>query len=263
MLQTNGRNRQLRKLYVEKLAEAMKRGEWTMNGEPIQVADDGTLLNGQHRLRAVVQSGVTIPTLLVTGLPVEALRNMDTGTRRNLSDVLALRGEIDTTNLAAALGLLHRYRNKARMDGAGRTAPTVHEALRLLEREPSVREAVKTGRRLYRQNHMRLSVMAVLLYLFDEVEPGAGTSFFEALCIPDESVGSPVRALQSILERNRLDRSYRLPPYSLCAMTIKAFNAWSNGTEISVLSFKPGGDSPEPFPRIRPELALADRAVDA
>ncbi len=257
ILQANTRNRPLRSVYVEKLAQAMRRGEWTVNGEPIQIAGDGTLLNGQHRLCAVVQSGVTIPVLLVTGLSVEALRNMDTGTRRNLSDVLALRGEIDTTNLAAALGLLYRNRNGARMDGAGRTAPTMHEALKLLEAEPEIRGAVKTARRLYRQNHMRLSVMAVLLYLFNEADPGAGTSFFEALCFPDQTPESPIRALQSILERSRSDRTYRLPPYSLCAMTIKAFNAWSNGTSIAVLSFRPGGDSPEPFPEIRPAIASA------
>lgn len=256
LLQANVCNRPLRRLYVEKLAEAMRNDEWRMNAEPIQIANDGTLLNGQHRLSAIVESGVTIPALVVTGLPTEALRNLDTGIRRNLSDVLALKGELDTTALAAALGLLHRYRKGVRMEGAGRTAPSVQEALALLEREPEIRDAVKTARKLYRQNHVRLSVMATLIYLFDEADTGAGTRFFEALCVPDASVGSPLRALQSILARSRLDRTYRLPPYSLCAMTIKAFNAWSNGTSIAVLSFRPGGDSPEPFPAIRPAITL-------
>jgi hypothetical protein len=251
MLLANVRNRQLRRPYVKRLAEAMKRGEWTMNGEPFQVAHDGTLINGQHRLEAVVESGVTIRALIVTGLANEALRTVDTGTRRNLSDVLALRGETETTNLGAALGLLHRFRTGARMDQSGHTAPTMQEALALLEREPGLRDALRASRRLHGRNHMRLSVMAVLTWLFDEAEPGAGTRFFEVLCVPDETSRSPIRALQSILARDRVDRKYRLPAYSLCAMTIKAFNAWSEGGSISVLSFKPGGDSPEPFPTIR------------
>jgi hypothetical protein len=254
LLQANVRNRSLRRLYVKRLAEAMQRGEWSVNGEPIQVAEDGTLINGQHRLSAVIQSGVTIQTLMVTGLPVEALRTVDTGARRNLSDVLALRGETDTTNLAAALGLLHRYRSGARMDQSGHTAPTVQEALALLDREPHLREALSTSRSLHRRNKVRLSVMTVLLHLFNEVEREAGTRFFEALCTADESARSPVRALQSILARGRVDRRYSVPAYSLCAMIIKAFNAWREGGSIEVLSFRPGGDSPEPFPQIKPAL---------
>jgi hypothetical protein len=255
MLVGNVRNRPMRRVYVERLADAMKRGEWTMNGEPIQIAHDGTVLNGQHRLNAVVESGVTIPVLIVSDLPVEALRTVDTGTRRTLSDVLALRGETDTTNLATALGLLHRYRNGARMDQAGRTAPTPQEALALLDREPGLRVALRTARKLHRRNHMRQGVMAVLSYLFDEAYPGEGTRFFEALGTSDNKSGSPLRALQSILERERTDRTYRLPAYSRCAMTIKSFNAWRDDTPIAILSFKPGGKNPEPFPRFdrRPE----------
>jgi hypothetical protein len=249
MLANNSRNRNMRQAYVKRLAEAMTRGEWTMNGEPIQVAHDGTLINGQHRLSAVVHSGTTIPMLVISGLPVEALRTVDTGTRRTLSDVLALRGETDTINLAAALGLLHRYRKGARMDQAGSTAPTAQEALALLEREPGLRGALRNARNLHRRNYMRQSTMAVLAYLFDEADPGEGTRFFEELCTPDETQGSPLRALQSVLASQRADRTYRLPAYSLCAITIKAFNAWRDATQIMVLSFKPGGKSPEPFPR--------------
>lgn len=249
MLAGNIRNRPVRPSHVKRLAEAMTRGEWTMNGEPVQVAQDETLLNGQHRLSAVVDSGVTVPMLVVSGLPIEALQTVDTGTRRRLSDVLALRGETDTTNLAATLGLLYRYRRGVRMDQAGPTAPTAQEALALLEREPGLRDTLRTARRLHRRNHMRQSIMAVLTYLFDESDPGEGTRFFEVLCAPDDDPQSPIRALQSILKSGRTDRTYRLPAYSLCAMTVKAFNAWRDDTPITLLSFKPGGKNPEPFPR--------------
>ena len=44
-------------------------GGVAVNGEPIQIAEDGTLLNGQHRLNAVIESGATVPMLVVRGLP--------------------------------------------------------------------------------------------------------------------------------------------------------------------------------------------------
>lgn len=250
LLSRNTRNRSLRRIYVRKLADAMTRGEWIVNGEPIQVAQDGTLLNGQHRLHAVVESGVTVPTLLVTGLPPSTQHTMDIGARRNLSDVLALRHETDTNNLAAMLGLLYRYRHGHRMDGSGRTAPTTQEALELLERESGIKDYLPLARRVHRETKMRVSMVALLAYLFDEVDAGRGEAFFEALVHPDEAPRrSPVRALRSILERSRQDRKYAPSTYALCAMTVKAFNAWQARKDLAVLAFRPGT---EPFPKILP-----------
>lgn len=251
MLKTNVRNRPLVPAHVKRLADAMRAGEWELNGEPIQIADDGTLLNGQHRLMAVLDANVTIPALVVSGLGSDAFRTLDAGQRRRLSDVLALRGEVDTTNLSATLGLLHRYRKGVRMDVAGATAPSAQQALDLLEREPEVRDALRRSGRLRSHNQMRLSVMAVLMHLFDEANPGEGTRFFEELCRVHTDPKSPLRALRSILERGQRDRTYRPPVYSLCAMTIKAFNAWIDGTPMTILLFRPSGETPEPFPKIR------------
>jgi len=257
ILEGNKRNRLLRENYVKKLAGAMKRGEWAVNGEPVQIAENGTLLNGQHRLSAVVESGCTAPMLLVRGLSIKTQNTMDTGTRRNLSDVLALHNEHDTTNLGAALGLLYRYRNGDRLDNSSRTAPTAAEALEVLRREPGIREALSAARKMFRTTRLRVSVAAVLLYLFEEVDPGEGKQFFDALCnAEEEPKGSPVAALQSILARTRSERTYRLSTYMLNAMTIKAFNAWREGRKLALLSYRPGCPNPEPFPRIQPPLSV-------
>jgi hypothetical protein len=251
ILNGNTRNRSLRQDYVRQLAAAMERGEWMINGEPVQLAEDGTLLNGQHRLNAVVESGVTVPILLVRGLPTAAQKTMDVGTRRTLSDVLALHDQIDTTNLGAMLGLLHRYRNGARLEYASRTAPTITEALELLRREPKVPEALLAARKVCRVTHMRVSVAALMLYLFEEVDPGEGQCFFDALGNPDdEEPGSAVIAMRSLLERAHAERNFGVSTYVLSGMTIKAFNAWREGRRIEVLTFKPGGAKPEPFPQI-------------
>ena len=49
----------------------MEAGNWQWNGESIKFAEDGTLLDGQHRLAAIAESGVTLPVLVVRGLPNE------------------------------------------------------------------------------------------------------------------------------------------------------------------------------------------------
>ncbi len=257
MLKGNTENRNLRPAYVRQLAGAMQRGEWILNGEPIQIATNGLLLNGQHRLTAVVESGVTVKMLVVRGLPVSTRRTMDMGTRRNLSDVLALHGKVDTTNLAAVLGLLHRYRTGVRVDFASRTAPTVPQALQLLDEEPGVEHALTEGRRIYRISHLRVTVSALLFYLFEEADPGQGRKFLDAVCEPRlEPDGSPARALRSYLDRVRTEPNYQFSSVILLAMTIKAFNAWREGRAVEVLSYRPGGDSPEQFPKIAPAAVM-------
>jgi hypothetical protein len=263
LLDGNTRNRSLRPDYVRQLAAAMERGEWMINGEPVQLAEDGTLLNGQHRLSAVVESGVTVPMLLVRGLPTTTQKTMDVGTRRTLSDVLSLHGQRDTTNLGAMLGLLYRYRNEARLDYASRTAPTITEALELLRKEPRIPEALLAARKVCRVTRMRVSVAALMLYLFEEVDPGEGQRFFDALENPSrEERGSTVLALRSLLERVHTERNFGFSTYVLSALTIKAFNAWREGRRVEILAFKPGGAKPEPFPKIltRAELGGSSAA---
>jgi hypothetical protein len=202
--------------------------------------------------------------LVVRGLPVDSQMTMDSGLRRNLSDVLALHGENETTNLAAMLGMLYRYRNGHRMDNSGRSAPTPTEALALLEKEPGIKDGLPLARKVLRETSLRVSVTALLVHLFEEVDEGQGARFFEALCASEgEPIGSPARALQSILDRARNERTYRASTYVLFAMVIKAFNAWREGRDIFVLAFKPWGANPEQFPKIltRAEIEKAKAAA--
>lgn len=252
-LAQNTRNRPARMAYVSRLADAMQRGEWHLNGEPIQIARDGTLLNGQHRLKAVVQSRVTVPLVVVTGLPLSAQDTIDTGARRRLADVLALQGETDTANLASSLSLLHRYRVGARLDNAGHAAPTPQQAIDLLQTEPHLRDSLRVGRRVRREAGLSMSIATVMHHLFTERSQEDADEFFRVLCDPSglPQTNAIVR-LRSVLDRARSQQhSYAPSVYMLSAMTIKAWNAFRDNQPIENLSFRPGGKHPEKFPVIR------------
>ena len=55
---------------VKKYAEDMKDGKWEETAEPISFSPSGVLLNGQHRLAAIVKSGVAVT--MVVARDVEA-----------------------------------------------------------------------------------------------------------------------------------------------------------------------------------------------
>lgn len=81
-----------RRLYqpdVNRYASDMANGRWSSaNGvEPIKLSRSGKLINGQHRLTAIVQSGITVDMWLETGLDDEAARHLDQGRVRSHADL--------------------------------------------------------------------------------------------------------------------------------------------------------------------------------
>lgn len=94
LLEGNTRNRIVKTSAVSSYARMMSSGEWELSADPIAIAKDGkTLLNGQHRLQAVVKSGATVQMLLSIGWPDGTV--FDRGVPRTIGDSLYMRGEVD------------------------------------------------------------------------------------------------------------------------------------------------------------------------
>jgi hypothetical protein len=88
MLGTSVGNRSLRVWWVNLLSAAMKRGEWRVTSNGVGFNWRGQLVDAHHRLHAVVQSGATVPTVVVLGLRDDAYEVIDTGILRTVSDRL-------------------------------------------------------------------------------------------------------------------------------------------------------------------------------
>src|SRR5688572_860540 len=100
------KNRKVRDGHVEWMAGQMREKKWQTNGEPIILDEDGLLLDGQHRLYAVVESGIAIETLVTRGVQRSTFSTIDTGAVRSTSDVLGIADEKYAAILAGALGWL-------------------------------------------------------------------------------------------------------------------------------------------------------------
>jgi hypothetical protein len=86
----SGHQRSVRQTAVDEYARAMKEGRWRWNGDSIRLDDTRHVIDGQHRLLAVVQSGATIehvPLIITEKANKNAIRSIDQGRTRNLSDL--------------------------------------------------------------------------------------------------------------------------------------------------------------------------------
>lgn len=109
LLERSMPNRPLSEHTVARYAVDMADGLWINNGQGIVISDTGELLDGQHRLHAIIKSGKTVAMLVVRGVPRQAFVTMDSGKGRKLSDVLAIEGYKYRFNLGAAAKLAYNY----------------------------------------------------------------------------------------------------------------------------------------------------------
>lgn len=84
------RNRPIRKTVVHDYAEQMRRGEWKITPQGISFDVKGRLIDGQHRLMAIVESGCKVPMYVTTDVPEDRMMMIDCGAKRSMSDILSI-----------------------------------------------------------------------------------------------------------------------------------------------------------------------------
>jgi hypothetical protein len=89
-LSLNNNNRPLRTGLVEQYAREMRDGNWKLTHQGIAFNSDEILLDGQHRLAAIVQSGVAVQMLVARGVISRNQLVMDDHARRSAGDALSL-----------------------------------------------------------------------------------------------------------------------------------------------------------------------------
>lgn len=250
MLERNTHNRPLRDRSVNAFAADMAAGRWdSENGQTIVIDPEGRIIDGQHRLWAIIQSDTMHPFLVVSNVPMSAQSTVDTGTKRTFGDVLRLRGESNALQLAAIVRRTVNWEaGHRRMRGAS-TPPSHLKLLEALERHPDLRTSASVSVSVRRCIAIPSSATGLCHWLFNEIDPVDCDAFFALLRGEHDGLhkGHPVRALHDTVTRTQGSRR-RHTEDELTAYLIKAWNAWRDGRDVSLYRFKAGGAQPETFP---------------
>jgi hypothetical protein len=86
----NTSNRKMRKTAVETFVRKIKNGEWLVTHQGIAVSKAGVILDGQHRLQAIVDSNTAVPVLIARNCDDQLFHAIDCGTPRNNADLTRL-----------------------------------------------------------------------------------------------------------------------------------------------------------------------------
>jgi hypothetical protein len=145
LLATNAGNRRLNPRSVQRYASDMAAGRWRETGEAIKVGTDGRLLDGQHRLAAIIHSGVTVSMLVICDVDPTAAVSMDQGVSRTMADQLTILGEKNARGKAAVGRLLYSWDQGRALGSPPARKPSFDEIHDALENWPEHEQAVTMG----------------------------------------------------------------------------------------------------------------------
>lgn len=252
-LENNTQNRKLRKSVALRYATDMANGQWKLGTSAILFNGNGGLMDGQHRLLACTMAKVSFDTVVAFNVPADAKEAIDTGLRRQLSDILAWNGESQSIQLAAGIRMDWRLQNgylfnKSMGYGIGSNA----QLLGHLERNPNLRAAVSSSWELKSKLHVPASSAVAYTHRLRRIDSLEANLWFDKICSGENiASGQPAFAARSwCLNQLARQRSERPSADVFLAILIKAWNSYVKGDQVQLLAFRRGTSQREDFPKI-------------
>lgn len=246
LLEINVINRRVRKEVVASYARDMKNGKWRDNtGELIKISKSNVLLDGQHRLYAVIQSNVSSYFHVATDIEDDVFTVLDTGKMRGGSDVLQVYGAKNYTRISAIIqsyNVLKRGNLSFKLSKNTTAKLTNQLMLEIyIDREKFWQEVGRKSDSWY--NHfskiLTYSTIGAFYSLFYDIDENDAIEFFDQLCNPNHY---PKNSTIILLSKKLIDdrvSSKKMTSVYRNAYILKTWNTFRQKKELRVLSFNP------------------------
>lgn len=255
LLQLNTSNRPIKEATLKKYVSEMKSEKWVFSGDMIRISKTGKLLDGQHRLLAIANSGYPQTFNIQTGLDDSAFEVMDTGKNRNAGDVLAIRGIKYHNTVAGAIRLVMIYdslfHSKERYWPERYHVPNKEISDWCNSHNIELMEhcAVQGSKMSGKSGILSHTAYCAFYFIFSRKSKEDATNFFEMLS-SGENISSTLNNSIYLLRQkliNMLNSRVKLRDVSeKYALIIKSWNFYRSGKDIKQLTYQP---DKEEFPK--------------
>ena len=250
MLAYNTHNRSMRPFRVQFFVTVLRQGRWINTGEPI-IFSRAALNEGQHRLQAIADTGISARLDLRFGIEERAFEVTGTGATRTAGDTLSILGVPSHNAVAAQLKLLLAYDAGITSGNAIRSRVGGDEIVAAYRRWPDCLEGVRLMQTYLGRQDVGLHCCAGSAFAFlalRQKNPGpVGDFLFSVGMGAAGHVDDSARLLRDRLILDpRLRHSSRDANVLKLALFIEAWTAWLSGERPTTLTWKPG----LPFPKM-------------
>lgn len=238
------RNR--RDSHVQRLAEDMRLERFRLSPDAILVCQ-GKLANGQHRLAAVVESGLAQPFVVMETNDTELYKVLDSGVGRTVGDALNVKEYVTAT--AAIARLVCAYDKKLLTAYGGSTAKLGR--LDILEygqaNAEKINEAIHFVQPLFEKSPIIVpSIMCSALILGERRYNGGGPRDFVMAVYSGLEPDTAAWVLREKMIKNAQSKLRKLNRIYTFALTVKSLKNYCEGNKVSLVRLSKG----EPFPEI-------------
>ena len=245
-LSQNTNNRPLNKSRVQAYANAMMRGEWQFNGDPVRFDEDGCLIDGQHRLSAIVQSSIPMKMLVIRNLPQSTFKTIDVGAKRSPSDLAALAGVKNSTNATAGARLYLTWLATGTIYATVDKSPTSSQILDFVTSNSILDRATTyvCGSRFHKK-FLSPSVSCFLYLAFSTIDEEKAIEFMNEIREPTSvDWQNPAFLLRERITQSSLGKT-RLRKNEMVALVMKAWRHWIKGEKVKQLKVLTSGSKTE------------------
>lgn len=247
LLENNKINRPISQPHVNRIADQIRAKKWRFNGNSIKISEDGEIVDGQHRLWAVIEAKRPVETMIFYGVQRDAFATLDTLQKlRNGADMLSLNGVTDyRREAAAALAWLIRWQRDTLQGAKSRTENSeIEEAY---ANHPGILQAVERASKAVK-GMASPSLFGFLFYIMANRDAEIAERMLDTLEDPaGVSINDPFFRLRQYLTSERFKR--RRPVVTM-ALAIKCANAAKAGKQMDRPNWRNQGEKPEPFPKL-------------
>lgn len=250
LLESNKHNRPISQQHVQEIARQISDGDWRFNGDTIKVAQDGDVIDGQHRLWAVIEAKKKIETIIVYGVQKEAFTTIDTIRKsRSFADTIALSGNPRyRAVIGTSLAWLVRWQNGG-LESYKLAEHKVHNAdiESAFKKNPNIVTSVEKAMAV--RKIANPSLVGFFHYVLSERDPELADRLVDTFADPSGiRVTDPFFCLRAQFTNRQRER---MRPLESFALMIKAANAAARNESLKKLSWRNQGSAPEPFPLLR------------
>ncbi|MFB6955342.1 hypothetical protein ACFCXP_37490 [Streptomyces niveus] len=224
-------NRRLNMGQVRALAQTILRGEWKLTHQGIAFDSDGALLDGQHRLHAIIEAKTTVEMIVFEGLPKDVFPVLDTGKRRSAADTLFSTGEKYLPQLSSTVRHVILFKTMPNVPWSGTQARLSNDQILAAYNEDpgGYRESVIIGRELSKHLFASWPAVSTAVFLTTEAAPAAEIEAWISGLKSGASLDShdarlALREVAKDIQKRRSKR--KMSMRDQVAIYIKAWNAW-------------------------------------
>lgn len=246
----NGHNRPLSPSVVNTYARQMGEGLWKTNtAEPIKISTDGKLMDGQHRLAALVAYKKPLFFTVASGLEFEDVFTvLDTGKKRNASDALTISGIKNASVKAAGItNYLVLMAGRTIRDGNAYSRVSLGlsnaDILNEYNKNPEFWDmmAERSISNYFLSNKViTTSFIMAWAARLDAIDSEKARVFMYKLCSGENlSANDAIFQLRNILTKAKLSVTRTLDSKYKAALLIKAWNKFYKGVTVKSLTYNP------------------------